>query len=285
MLTKLMQHVNLETISTKIIDFLPNLVGAIVLLVVFWVVTKLVSKLVGAALQRARVPDDAGNLLVKFIRYGIAIIALLTIADQLGIDVTSLIAGVGIAGLAISFAAQDTIANLISGVTLIIDRPFKQGDWICVGDLHASVTDVRLRSTVLTTFDNETLVLPNKSLSQEKIINYTLTPKIRARVPVGIAYKEDTAAARRVMLDTIRGDDRILDSPAPVVVVTSLGDSSVNIELRFWTENAIQKFPLEWEYTEKCKRALDAADIEIPFPHLQLFLEQSAGLDRLAPTT
>lgn len=285
MLNELMDHVNLETISTKIIDFLPNLISAIVLLVVFWIVAKLVSKLVHAALQKARVPDDAGNLLVKFIRYGIAIVALLTIADQLGIDVTSLIAGVGIAGLAISFAAQDTIANLISGVTLIIDRPFKKGDWICVGDLHASVTDVRLRSTVLTTFDNETLVLPNKSLSQEKIINYTLTPKIRARVPVGIAYKEDTAAARRVMLDTIRGDDRILEDPAPVVVVIGLGDSSVNLELRFWTENAMQKFPLEWEYTEQCKRALDDADIEIPFPHLQLFLEKSAGLDRLAPTT
>ena len=120
--------------------------------------------------------------------------------------------------------------------------------------------------------------MPNKTLAQERIINYTLTPRIRVRVPLGVAYKEDISAARAVMLGTTQGDGRILTEPAPIVIVTGLGDSSVNLELRFWTEDPVLRFPLFWDYVEKCKKALDAANIEIPFPHRQLFLERSEGL-------
>ena len=280
-MNRLLELADLEAISTKIVGYLPNIVGAILILLLFWLVSLIIRKALLGGLKRTQVAPDAQKLLTRFVKYLIVVIAALTVADQLGIDVTSLVAGLGIAGLALSFAAQDTIANLISGVAILIDRPFKQGDWISLGDMHASVTDIRLRTTVLTTFDNETVVVPNKDLAQQQVVNYTLTPRIRVRVPVGIAYKEDTEAARKVMLSTVDGDDRILTDPAPAVLVTSLGDSSVNLELRFWTEDSITKFPLMWEYTEKCKRALDAADIEIPFPHLQLFLEKSEGLKAL----
>jgi len=114
------------------------------------------------------------------------------------------------------------------------------------------------------------------------VVNYTLTPKIRVRVSIGIAYKEDIQSAREVLLRTVEGDERMLQDPAPTVLVKNLGDSSVNLELRFWTEDSLQKFALMWEYTEKGKRALDKAGIEIPFPHLQLFLEQTEGLNLLA---
>ncbi len=171
---------------------------------------------------------------------------------------------------------------MISGVAIIIDRPFKQGDLISIADMRASVTEIRLRTTVLTTLDNETVVVPNKQLAQERVVNYTLTPRIRVCVPVGIAYKEDMQSAREVLLQTVEGDDRLLGDPRPTVLVKNLADSSVNLELRFWTEDSNLKFPLLWEYTEKCKRALDNAGIEIPFPHLQLFLENNEGLRLLA---
>ncbi|MFP4534075.1 MAG: hypothetical protein ACLFNS_15470, partial [Desulfobacterales bacterium] len=100
--------------------------------------------------------------------------------------------------------------------------------------------------------------------------------------PVGIAYKEDMQKAREVMLSTLEGDNRVMSKPGPTVIVTSLGDSSVNMEMRFWTEDAVQKYPLGWEYTEKCKKALDEAGIEIPFPHMQVFVEDTAGIKRLA---
>jgi len=278
---RMMQKLDVGKVVDKVVDYAPNLVAAIVLLVVFWIVTKLVKNGLSRALDRARVPGDARDVIVRFAGYAVLIVALLTIASQLGIKVTSLIAGLGVAGLAVSFAAQDTVANVISGITLLIDRPFKKGDWVAIGDTHATVSQVRLRTTVLTTFDNEVLVLPNKALAQEKIVNFTLVPRIRIRVPVGIAYKEDIATARQVMLSTLQGDERMLPDPAPVVIVTSLGDSSVNLEMRFWTEDSLLKFPLQWEYIEKCKTALDAANIEIPFPHQQVFLERSEGLSDL----
>lgn len=168
-----------------------------------------------------------------------------------------------------------------AGVAIIVDRPFKKGDWVKIGEMHAFVEDIRLRTTVFKSFDNETLVVPNRILTQERIVNYTLTPNVRVRLAIGVAYKTDIDAARAAMLATLQGDEKILADPKPIVVVESLGDSSVNLELRFWTTEPLDKFPLIWKYTERCKKALDAASIEIPFPHLQLFLQKSEGLSDL----
>ena len=273
---------DVETLSRTLTNYLPNLVGALLVLLLFVLIGAAVRKATAAGLKRSRVPTDVHGLMLRFVKIVVFIVAFLTVADQLGINITSLIAGLGIAGLALSFAAQDTIANIISGIAILIDRPFKVGDWISLNDMHASVTEIRLRTTVLTTFDNETVVVPNKDLAQQQVVNYTLTPRIRVRVPIGIAYKEDTEAARNILLSVLEGDDRILGEPAPMVLVSSLGDSSVNLEMRFWTQDSLMKFPLLAEYTEKCKHALDDAGIEIPFPHLQVFVEDSKGVQALA---
>ncbi len=275
MFERLLQFIDVESLITKLMEYLPNIVTALLLIIVFLIINAVIKRGTKTVLVKAKTSLHAQNLILRFIKYAVFIFALLTIADQLRINVSSLIAGVGIAGLALSFAAQDTISNVISGVAIIIDRPFQEGDWISIGDMHASVTEIRLRTTVLTGFDNETIVMPNKQLSQERIVNYTLTPKIRVRVSIGIAYKEDMQKARDIMLETLKGDDRILSDPAPVVIVKGLGDSSVDMDLRFWTKDPLKKFPLTWEYTEKCKRALDEAGIKIPFPHMQLFLEKT----------
>lgn len=282
MFENFVQLIDFSVISTRLASYVPTLVGSIFLIIFFWILNKVIARVYAASTEKSRIAPEVRSLLGRFIKYGIFIIGGLTVADQLGVNVTSLVAGVGIAGLAISFAAQDTIANLISGIALIIDRPFAQGDWISIGDHHATVSDIRLRSTVLTTFDNETIVVPNKQMAQEWVVNYTLVPKIRVRVPVGIAYKEDIAAARQVMLETIKGDDRIMQNPAPGVFVTSLGDSSVNLEMRFWTGDSLMKYSLMWEYIEKVKTALDRAGIEIPYPHMQLFVEETDAVKMLA---
>lgn len=282
MFERFMQFIDVQSLITKLLSYLPNILTAVLLIIVFLIIHAVVQRGTKTVLVRVKTSLHAQNILLRFIKYGIFIFAFLTIAGQLKINVSSLIAGVGIAGLAISFAAQDTISNIISGVAIIIDRPFQEGDWISIGEMHASVAEIRLRTTVLTGFDNETIVVPNKQLSQERIVNYTLTPKIRVRVLIGIAYKEDMRKVREIMLETIKGDDRIMPDPAPVVIVTGLGDSSVGMELRFWTMDPLKKYPLTWEYTEKCKRVLDQAGIEIPFPHMQLFLEKTDAVKMLA---
>ena len=282
MFESLIKLIDVQALMTRLITYLPNLFSALLLLFIFWVANRVIQRMLSAALIRMKIVRQAQGLILRTTRFAVYIFALLTVADQLKINITSLIAGVGVMGLALSFAAQDTISNIISGVVIIIDGPFKEGDWISIGQMHATVTEIRLRTTVLTTFDNETVVVPNKQLAQERIVNYTMTPKSRVKVSLGIAYKEDMQRARNIMLETVKGDERILPEPSPGVIVTDLGASSVNMQLRFWIEDPLLKFNLMWEYTEKCKQALDRANIEIPFPHMQLFLEKTEGLQLLA---
>jgi len=279
---RISEKIDLSALLTRVVASLPDCVAAAVVLLAFFVGYVLARRLLRLYFRKASVPDSIADLLITLLRYGSVIVALVTAADVLGFQVTSLVAGLGIVGLAVSFAAQDTIANIISGITLVVDKPFVAGDWVEVGGINALVTRLHLRTTTLTTFDNQTIVLPNKQIAQERIINYTLVPRIRVRVPVGIAYKEDVQAARQAMLATAQGDPDVLAEPAPNVVVTGLGASSVNLELRFWIEDAARQWPKQWEYMEKCKYALDGADIQIPFPHLQMFLEESDGLAALA---
>ncbi len=281
MLGSLAELLDVQALSKDLVLYLPKFFSAVILLFVFWIGSKFVKKALSIALKSVKAPQEAIDIMAKFAAVALMTVGALTVAGQLGINVTSLVAGLGVAGLAISFAAQDTIANLISGMTLLIDRPFKKGDWISIGDTHCSVADIRLRTSVLTTFDNETIVMPNKAMVEQRIVNYTLTPRIRCRVPLGIAYKEDISAAREVMLGTLQGDERVEAAPAPMVIVTGLNASSVDLEMRFWADDPLLKFPMQFEYIEKCKSALDAAGIQIPYPHLQMFLEQTPGLKDL----
>jgi len=282
MFKELIKLADVEALTTRFLAYLPNVFIALVLLFIFWVVSKVVQKILSVALTRMKIVREAQMLILRATRVAIYIFAVLTVADQLKINITSLLAGVGVIGLALSFAAQDTVGNIISGVVIIIDVPFKEGDWISLGEMHATVTEIRLRTTVLTTFDNEIVVVPNKQISQERIVNYTITPKSRVKVAIGIAYKEDMQRARNILLETVKGDERILLDPPPYVIVTDLGASSVNMQLRFWTEDPLLKYTLMWEYTERCKHAMDLAGIQIPFPHMQLFIEKTEGLQLLA---
>ncbi|WP_300462315.1 mechanosensitive ion channel [Desulfobacula sp.] len=285
MFSNIQTTIDVQKITTLIISYIPNLVSAMLLFFLFWLANKIVQKALTATLTRAKIERQAINLLLRGAKTGIYIFAILTIADQLQINIKSLLAGVGVMGLALSFAAKDTVGNIISGIVIIIDRPFREGDWIALGTLQATVTQIRLRTTVLTTFDNETVVVPNQRMSQERIINYTITPRIRVKIPVGIAYKENIDTARAILLELPKNDDRILTEPPPVVVVTNLDASSVNLQLRFWIENPAQQASFLFEYTEKSKKALDTAGIEIPFPHLQVFVENTEGIKLLASSS
>jgi small-conductance mechanosensitive channel len=278
-ISDLWRSIDFQQLLNKVVIYLPTLVAqavaAAVVLAAFAVAYVVARRLLRAYTRSVQAPETIADLLVTLLKYGTIVLALVTAASQFDIKVTSLVAGLGLAGLAVSFAAQETVANIICGITLVIDRPFAVGDWVEVGGVHAHVSGIRLRTTTLTTFDNQTIVLPNRSIAQERIVNYTLVPTIRVRVPVGIAYKEDIRAARQALLSTLADDGEVLPEPAPEVVVTGLGSSSVELELRFWIKDASLQQVKQWDYLERCKYALDEAAIEIPFPHVQVLLERS----------
>jgi len=211
---------------------------------------------------------------------GIGFIGVITLS-QLGVNVSAILAGFGIAGLAVGFAAKDSLGNFISGITILLDRPFHVGDWVQVGDIYGQVKELTLRSTRIMTRKREVVVIPNDQMVNQAVWNQSASGPFRVDVEFGVAYKEDIDRTREVVLELVDGEEGIVSDPPPKVVVTRLNDSSIDFQLWLWVRDPRFARPLLWEYTEKIRKALKSADIEIPFPHLQLFVDEAKGLEAL----
>ena len=233
--------------------------------------------------MNARGLDRSLEQLVRNI-LGVVVISfgLVTVLSQFGINVISVITTLGVVGIAVGFAAQDTLANFISGITLLIERPFRIGDWVKLSGETGRVTEITLRTTRLVTRDNTMLSLPNATVASGDIVNLSAGGPLRVKVPVGIAYKESAKAAREVMLPILKSHDQVLKGGlrAPQVWLSDLGDSSVNLVLLYWIApiHIATQPKISAEILEACKEALDEVGIEIPFPHLQLFIDEAKGL-------
>jgi small conductance mechanosensitive channel len=254
----------------KLIDFLPALVRALIVLVAFYLVYRGVIGVVRRLTGRANADPAVREIGLKLLRYAFFGFAAIMALAQLGFDVGSMLAGLGIVGLAVGLAAQETLANLIAGLTILWDRPFRIGDNVTIAGTFGQVKQIGMRATRIMTVDRLDAIVPNKSILDEQIINHTSSPQLRLPVPVGIAYKEDSRKAREVLIAAVADHPLILDEPAPAVVVKALGESSVDLELRVWLRDPYTEREALFEMTELAKIALDDAGIEIPFPQRTL---------------
>lgn len=213
------------------------------------------------------------DLLSKFSGAIVYATALIIALDTLGVNVMPFIAGAGVMGVAVGFAAKDTLSNLIAGILLIIDRPFEVGDRIEVWSSPAGsaswgdVIEIGLRATRIKTTDNIVIVVPNNEIMMRDIVNYTsISSSIRVRVNIGIAYDADMEKAKALIIDAAQSADWILADPAPKVVVRHFGDSSVDLQLRVWIKNARRRMDTISYITDTVKTLFDANEVEIPFP-------------------
>lgn len=204
----------------------------------------------------------------------IIILGLVMAASQLGVNVGAALAGLGVVGIAIGFAAQDTLANVIAGFMIFWDKPFGLGDWITVEQKYGMVTNITLRTTRIRTRSNTFIVIPNKTIIDEMIVNHSKHGESRIDIPVGIAYKESIDEARNVLLKAVSSIDGVMSEPEPDVVIDELGDSSVNMRVRVWVEIAEREKPVFFQCIEACKKALDEAGIEIPFPQRDVHMKK-----------
>lgn len=179
----------------------------------------------------------------------------------------------GAAGLAVGLALQGTLSNLAAGVMLLIFRPYKVGDFIGAADQFGCVNEIDLFTTILQTFDNQQIIIPNSQIWGSQIINHSHHQIRGVDMVFGVAYKEDTDKVRAVIDSVLASHPHILKDPAPFVEVETLNDSSVDFRVRPFTEGA-HYFDVLYSVPEQIKKALDAADIEIPFPHRKLIIEK-----------
>jgi small-conductance mechanosensitive channel len=230
---------------------------------------------------KTKVDDIIFDLLNKFSGAIIYATAVILALDILGINVMPFVAGAGVAGIAIGFAAKDTLSNLIAGVLLIIDRPFEVGDRIEVWSAPAGsatwgdVVDIGLRATKIKTTDNIVIIIPNNEIMKRDIVNYTIiSAKIRVRINVGVAYDADIEKAKELILNVAKSVDWISDTPAPKVVVRNFGESSVDLQLRVWIDNARKRMDTVSHVTDKIKTAFDEQGVEIPYPKRDITITQ-----------
>ncbi|SFR64541.1 Mechanosensitive ion channel [Marinobacter daqiaonensis] len=251
----------------------------------FYVGWVLVAQTILKTLHRYRIDPSLEQLLKNSLSVMFLVLGAVTVLAQFGFDVWSIIAGLGIVGIAVGFAAQSTLSNFIAGVTLLIERPFRIGDWVRINDQEGRVQKIAFRTTWLRTRDNIFTMIPNDNVASSEIVNFSAEGPTRIRIKVGIAYKESAQAARDAILPVLAEHPKVLQEPdmMPRVRMEALGDSSIDLEVLAWIrrEDIDTKARIASEILEGIKSCLDEAGIQIPFPHLQLFIDDAKGLKPL----
>ena len=267
---------------THLLLYLPNIIAAGVIIFIAYFFYRVARYFVLRFFKKSGVGESVSNVVVKTIRFLFIGTAFIMALNQMQIKVVTLISTLGVAGIAIGLAAQQTLSNMISGIIILIDHPFREGDFVELDDIYGRVEKITMRSTLLRTLDNTKVDLPNHKIIECKIVNHSDYPFLRVRIPFGIAYKEFIPKAQAVVLKDVENVPQVLKNPAPEVNVTNIGESSIEMELMAWIDDPAIEIPLGYELRKRIKIALDEAGIEIPFPHRQIFLEK-INLDKIKP--
>lgn len=274
-------NIDLEKIIEKIWDkingwvesfitMLPNMAMSLLLFILFYLLAKIIQKTFVKVFKKTSDNRALENLFSTIIYYSVMGIGLFVILGVLRLEktVTSLLAGVGVVGLALGFAFQDVAANFLSGVILAFRRPFIIGDIIEVKSMMGTVTRTNLRVTVIKTFQGQEIYIPNKDLLQSPIINYSVLGQRRIDLAVGISYGDNLKKVEKLVKETISQLSGIIREEDMIFDYYEFGSSSINFKIRFWVNYPDQVGFLQYrnEAIKKIKQAFDENDITIPFP-------------------
>jgi small conductance mechanosensitive channel len=255
-------------LQVLLVTYAFSVIGAILILIVGWTISRLLGRWVRSLLGRTqRVDPTVVGFFSVFVRYAVLVVVVIMVLGQFGVQTASIITALGAAGLAIGLALQGTLQNIAAGIMLLVLRPFRVGEYIDAGGLSGTVQEIGLFATELKTLDGLYRMAPNSLLWNVPVTNYSRQAERRYDLVVGIGYEDDIDKAQSVLMDLARADERILADPEPWAFVSELGDSAVAVTLRYWTRSA------DWwntsrEMTKAAKIAFDENGISIPFPQI-----------------
>jgi len=253
-----------------------SVIGAIVILIVGLWAAKWLSRMLERALKRTdKVDVTLRAFFASLVKYVVVAFTVLAVLSEFGVQTASLIAVFGAAGLAIGLALQGTLSNVAAGVMLLIFRPFKVGDFIEGGGVTGTVKAITLFTTEFATPDNVQIIAPNGQLWGTAVKNYSFHSERRVDLVLGIAYEDNIGKARDAVMEVLAADSRCLKTPEPMVVVGSLGDSSVNLTIRVWCA-AGDYWPVFFDLNQALKEKMDAVGITIPFPQRVVHMSAEA---------
>jgi small conductance mechanosensitive channel len=254
--------------------YAPKVLLAIVVLIIGLRVIKVITRTMDRAMERTQADLSLRRFLISFIGALLKIMLIISVASMIGIATTSFVAIMGAAGLAVGLALQGSLANLAGGVLVLFFKPFKVGDFIETQGYLGSVHSIQIFNTVLKTPDNKTVILPNGAIAGGSLTNFSTESQRRVDMVFGIGYGDDIAKAKQVLKSLIDKDDRILKDPESMVVVSGLGDSSVNLTMRVWV-NSSDYWGVFFDMQENVKLTFDKESISIPFPQRDVHLFQT----------
>lgn len=249
-----------------IIEFGPKVIGALLIWIIGSWVINILLKGANRAMNKGDYDESLKKFLSNLLSWILKIILIIVVLGTVGVETTSFAAIIAAAGLAIGLALQGSLGNFAGGVLIMIFKPFKIGDYIQAQGESGTVKEIEIFTTKLTTPDNKEVIIPNGSLSNGNIVNFSTEATRRVDFTFGVGYDSDIKLTKETILSVINKHDLILKNPAPAINVSELGDSSINFFTRVWVNKA-DYWTVNFDIIEQTKEALDAAGIDIPYPH------------------
>lgn len=264
----------IEKIINLGIEYGPKLIGAIlVLLLGLWII-KLITKTVAKLMKKRNVDPSLASFIRSMTNILLKVLLVISVMGMVGIEMTSFIAILGAAGLAVGMALSGTLQNFAGGVIILIFKPFKVGDYIEAQGYAGTVHEIQLFNTLLKTVDNKIVIIPNGGLSTSSMINYSAEPLRRVDWTFGIGYGDDIDKAKAVIFKLIEADKRILKDPEPFAAVSELADSSVNFAVRVWVKGE-DYWGVFFAMNETVYKTFSAENLNIPFPQMDVHVHQN----------
>ena len=258
-------------LSELLSSFGISLFIALSILIIGRQVVKILIKIISTALERSNTEDTVRIFVTNLLNTLLMIVVFIAAINQLGIQTTSIIAVLGAAGLAIGLALQGSLSNFAAGILIVIYRPYKVGDYIQADNHLGTVDDIQIFSTVLKTPDNKLVIVPNGSIMNGSIVNFSNQDKRRVDIIASCSYEDDIDKVKSVLADILSKDDRILNEPKPRIAVSELADSSVNFIVRPWVKNS-DYIDVYYSLLEEIKKRFDQEGIAIPYPQTDVHI-------------
>lgn len=264
--------IDTETLVHLAVTYGVPALKVVIILLVAWVIAGWMRRLTTRSMEKAKIDVTISRFTGNMVRWGLLLLSIIAVLGIFGVPTASFVAVVGALGLAIGLALQGTLGNAAAGFLLLIFRPFRVGDVITAAGITGKVYEIELFSTAVDTPDNRRIVLPNGAVFGATIENVTYHSTRRVDVPVGVSYGANIEATRQALTTAVEATDKVLQDPAPVIMLTDLGASSVDWVVRAWV-NTSDFWTVKEALTASIKNSLDAADISIPYPQMDIHVK------------
>ena len=277
-LAQLIKNNDIEGIKALIISKIPLIIGALIIVLFGFWIADLVGNIAVKAMKAKGVDSSIHSFVRTMIVLVLKIIVILSAISTLGVNINSIIAALGATGIAAGLGLQESVSQFASGISILINKPFKSGDYVELENVSGKVSEIKLMYTTLITLDNKQIIVPNSHITSNNLINYTAQSKRRLDLVYSISYNTDISKAKQVLTEVVENYELVLKNPEPIIAVKEHASNSINIACYVWC-NSADYWDVFYYMQEQVKLAFDSNGVSIPFEQLDLHISNDSTLN------